>query len=46
MASTPPPLLVSPATNESNTAEGPYPTLVKAADGRAVPVVQALWGSR
>ena len=39
-------ILVSPPTNETADAEGPYPTLVKAADGSTVPIVQAMWGSR
>lgn len=42
----PPPILVSPPANETAEAEGPYPTLVKAADGSTVPIVQAMWGSR
>lgn len=46
-ATQPPPLLVSPPTNESSVAEGPYPTLVaNAAGNKTIPVVQALYASR
>lgn len=47
VAAQPPPLLVSPPTNESTVAEGPYPTLVaNAAGNKTIPVVQALYASR
>lgn len=46
VGTTPPPILLSPPTNESNAPLGPYPTLIRAADGHTVPVVQALWASR
>lgn len=42
-----PPLLLSPPTNETTVAEGPYPTLVaNPASGKDIPIVQALYGSR
>ncbi|KAL4425700.1 hypothetical protein ABPG75_009716 [Micractinium tetrahymenae] len=47
VATQPPPLLLSPPTNESTVAEGPYPTLVaNAAGNKTIPVVQALYASR
>lgn len=41
-----PPILATPPTKESTAVSGPYPTLVKAADGRVIPVVTAMWASR
>ncbi|KAL4445897.1 hypothetical protein ABPG77_009096 [Micractinium sp. CCAP 211/92] len=47
VATQPPPLLVSPPTNESTIALGPYPTLVaNTAGNKTIPVVQALYASR
>ncbi|EFN56515.1 hypothetical protein CHLNCDRAFT_144120 [Chlorella variabilis] len=47
VAGQPPPLLISPPTNETNTPLGPYPTLVSnPASGRTIPIVQALYASR
>jgi len=44
LGSTPPGLLVTPATAES-LPEGPYPTNILNG-GKTIPVVQAFWGSR
>lgn len=47
VAGVPPPVLVSPPTNETTAPQGPYPTAVlNAATGRAMPVAQALYGGR
>jgi 5'-nucleotidase len=47
VAGQPPPLLVSPPTNETNAPLGPYPTLIaNTATGKTIPVVQALYASR
>lgn len=46
-AGTPPPVLLSPPTEEANGALGPYPTWVQQQGGnRSIPVVQAGWASR